>query len=327
LGTVGIPPDHQTTGEKTSVENQTLTRKPLPPQDRIAPLLATINQSEPNTRLLLDYMKKSKLLNSIDLTDFLNPHDERTDQICRDALGLILWSVEIQENELTNLKNLPITIRDEVKLILRQSQNVAEQLGLFVEISDQATQNRLLLVSNKLLETSFKLERAVVRFSNRNLGRSKKVEQIEEGDTPSESAADPEPQSDSKPKTNQWLIAATILVSLLTGGMFMFSQQMKSAVPVEKKLERIDISQLPRGEHLIAAYRRKTTLLVTAKDSWKQLPQEDQNETLQVLLNYPTEPKLDTVIVNNEKGESFADLSPNGISLGDNLRIEGFEKN
>jgi hypothetical protein len=302
--------------EKATVEEKFTTKKSLPPEDRIGPLLDTIYQEEPNTKLLRDYMQQSKLLISIDLTDFLNSPDARTDEICREALCLIIWSVEIQENELTNLKNLPVTIRSEVKSILRKSQNVAEQLGYLVEISDQATQNRLLLVSNKLLETSFKLERAVVRFSNRNLRRPKQAEEVPKVENPVNPMIDPGSQPVAKVGTNRWLVAATVLFFLLSGGMFLFSQQMKNSIPASHKLEKIDIFQLPRGEHLIAAYRLKTTLLVTAKESWRHLPNDDQAETLQVLLHYPTEPKLDTVIVNDEKGEPLADTSPNGTSFG-----------
>lgn len=312
---------HQTASETAPAEVEESAKKSLPPQDRIADLLATLNESEPDIKLLRNYMQKSKMLTSIDLNDFLHSREEKSDRICREALSLILWSVEIQENELIDLKNLPLTIRDEVKTILRQSQNLAEQLGLLVEVSDQATQNRLLLVSNKLMETSFKLERAVVRFSNRNLGRAKPDDETPKVEKRPKPIYVPNPPQSAKPKANRWLMAATILVALLSGGLFFFNQQMNSSIPPAQKVEKIDISKLPRGEHLNTVYRQKSSLIVIAKSSWKGLSKDEQTETLQILLNYPSQPKLDTVIVNDEQGEFLADISPNGVNIGENAQV------
>jgi hypothetical protein len=60
---------------------------------------------------------------------------------------------------------------------------------------------------------------------------------------------------------------------------------------------------------------------VIAKSSWKGLSKDEQTETLQVLLNYPSQPKLDTVIVNDEQGEFLADISPSGVTIGEKTQV------
>lgn len=61
------------------------------------------------------------------------------------------------------------------KNVLRKSQTLADHLQLLIEVSEPGVQNQLLVVSNKLLAFRLKLERAIVRFSNRNHGSSKSV--------------------------------------------------------------------------------------------------------------------------------------------------------
>ncbi len=315
------PSGPQSNPENISLKDHKSASKSLPPQDRVAALLATIQEIVPNTKLLRDYMHNSKLLNSIDLNDFLHSPNEQVEQICREALSLIIWSAEIQENELTNPTNLPLTIRDEVKTILRKSQSLAEQLGLLVEISDQATQNRLLLVSNKLLETSFKVERAIVRFSNRNLGHTKTDEEKTEVKQTSKPVFVLKPQQPVKPRANRWLAAATILISLLSSSLYFYNQQVNDSIPPSQTIEKVDHSMMPKGEHLSVVFRRKNTLIVTAKSSWKEISKDEQAETMQIWVNVPSQPKLDTVIVFDEEGQLLADLSPNGISFDGNPQI------
>ncbi len=324
LELVGIEHDSQTPAiiESEEIHNPDSANKSLPPQDRIASLLATLSTSQPDLKLLRDYMQESKSLSAIDLNDFLYSSETSVDEISRDALSLILWSEEIRENELNNPKDLPITIRDDVKTILRRSQNLAEQLGLLIEVSSQATQNRLLIVSNKLLETSLKLERAIVRFSNRNLGRTKptEIETPKVAATPRRASA-PFRQKSTKARANRWLVAATIIVCLMSGGLFFFSKQMKDAIPPPKNVDQIDVARLPRGEHLQSAYRRKNTLFITAKESWSQLSKDEQTETLQKLLSYPAQPKIETAIVTSGDGKPLGEISPNGLNIGEPPQI------
>ncbi len=312
-------------GEVETADSKT-SNKSLPPQDRIAPLLATLSTPQPDLKLLRDYTQKSNSLSSLDLKDFLHSSEKNTDEICRDALRLILWSEEIRENELTNPKSLPLTIRDEVKTILRRSQNLAEQLGLLIENADQATQNRLLIVANKLLETSLKLERAIVRFSNRNLGRTKTPEK-ESPVTRPKPIFVLNPPKTAKPPVNRWLIAATILVFLLSGGIFFFSDQMNSAIPPPKNVEQIDVTKLSKGEHLQVAYRKENVLFVTAKDSWSQLSKAEQGETLKNLLGYPSQPRLETIIITDGKGAPLGDISADGLNIGENPQIAEIQGN
>ena len=242
-------------------------------------------------------MQKSDTLKVLDLNDFISFDDENAGSLCREALGLIIWSEEIRENELNQPKNLPLTIRDEVKTILRSSQNLAEHLGLLVEVSDDAAQNRLLIVSNKLLETSFKLERAIVRFSNRNLGISKLTADEENKETPLVFPPQQVKSVVTNTPINRWLMVAMLLVALSSGLIYYVTQQISTIVPTAQDVEKINPKTLPNSKYFKSAVRKRTTLFVTAQDLWVTLSKDEQTETLQNLFSHPTKTKLENVVV------------------------------
>lgn len=298
------------------------TKSSLPPQIRLKSLLATLSEPTPDSKILREYMQKSETLKMLDLNDFINVKDENAGSLCREALSLIIWSEEIRENELNQPKNLPLTIRDEVKTILRKSQSLAEHLGLLIEISDDSAQNRLLVVSNKLLETSLKLERAIVRFSNRNLGISKPTPEAEKQETPPPIFLPDQVKSAVvHTSVNGWLIVGVLLMALSSGLIYYVTQQISNIVPAAQDVEKLNLQSLPDNKHLKAAIRKRTTLFVTAQDSWATLSKDEQSEILQNLSNHPTKIKIENVVVIDGTGKVFGEVSTDGVNTSENLQL------
>lgn len=279
-------------------------------QERITPLLLTLAESQTDTQLLRDYMQKSKSLQMLDLNDFIGSAEDASDRLCRDVLGVILWANELCEHEFSQRKEISNTTKDEVKSLLQKSQDFGEQLEDLIEISDQSAQNRLLIVSNKLLETRLKLERNIVRFSNRQLGRNKEPQTVTLKPVTENRVV-------AKPRANRWLVAATILVCLLCGGFYFFARQMSGAIPLPKDVEVINVAELPRGEHLQLAHRQNSTLFISAKESWAALSENEKRENLKSLLEHPTKIKLATVIIIGADGAPLGDISHDGLNVGE----------
>lgn len=303
------------------VTKKSTVKSSLPPQDRIKLLLDTLAEPQSDIKLLREYMQKSDTLKMLDLNDFLDFDDENANALCRDALSLIIWSEEIRTNELNQPKNLPLTIRDEVKTILRKSQALAEHLGLLVEVSDETIQNRLLIVANKLLETSLKLERAIVRYSNRNLGISKPTPAEEKAETPVVATPAPVQSVVVHTSVNRWLMAATLLTAIVSGSIYYVTQGVTNIVKTVQDIEKINIKSLPNNKHLQSAFRKDSTMMVTAQNSWTTLSPEEQSATLQDYLNFPTKVKLERVVLLDQKGRLFGEISPDGISTLDNQEL------
>ncbi len=294
--------------------------RPPTAQERLAPIFLTLAESQPDTRLLRDYMQKSDALDGLDLNDFIGSAENSSDRLCRDVLGVILWADELCEHEFHQRKELSNTTKDEVMRLLQKVRVFTEQLEELVEISDQTAQNRLLIVSNKLLETRLKLERNIVRFTNRHLGRGKLSGIETEVVTLKPIFQQPSFKNRAKPRVNRWLAAATVLVALLCGGAFFFAEQMSGAIPAAKDVEEINVAELPKGEHLQIAHRQNSTLFVSAKTSWAKLSDEEKRKNLADLLNYPAKTRLAAVIIIDPNGQPLGDISQDGINIGDELK-------
>ncbi len=297
---------------ETKVETEETAEVILPTaQERLAPILSTLTESQPDLKLLRDYMQKSNSLKMLDLTDFIANSEEYFDRLCREVLSVILLADELCEHELNQRKELSKTTKNEVFSLVQKAQDFGEQMENLVEISDHQLQNRLLTVSNKLLETRLKLERNIVRFSNRNLGRVKETQIVTLTPVTENSAAK------STPKVNRWLIAATIFVAFFCGGFYFFASQLNGAIPLPLDVEEISVTELPLGEHLEIAHRQGSTLFVSAKNTWEMLSDDEKQTNLQNLRNHPTKTRLSNVIIINSSGKPLGDISDEGISLGE----------
>lgn len=321
LENIGVENESTPEDEAKQLLDETLGKKSLPPQDRIASLLATLTEPEPNTKLLRDYMEKYEALKVLDLNDFLHFTNESADQLCRNALSLILWAEEIRENELNQPKNLPLTIRDEVKNVLRKSQTLADHLQLLIEVSEPGVQNQLLVVSNKLLAFRLKLERAIVRFSNRNHGSSKSAPTEEKKEVPVVQKTEEVKSVVVYTQTKGWIFALLLLGAMVSGLTYYITKQLADIVPAVQEVEKLDTKNLPHGELMRVAYRKKNALFITVQDEWTKLSKTEQKENLENLLNYPAKTKLEVVVITNGAGKPVGQISAEGVNTSENFQI------
>jgi hypothetical protein len=286
--------------------------------ERLRHLFATLEEPEPDVRMLRDYTQKSKSLWTIDLNDFIRSDEPELDRLCRDVLRVILLSDELCAHDLTLPKEIPQATLDELSGVFQKSLELGEILEVLLEKYHGHLQNRLLVVSNKFLETRLKLERTIVRFSNLQLGRTPSESSVESS---AELVETPEPAfAESVPRrTNRWLIAATMIVALLCGGAYFAALQMEEFVPVSQETEEMPVETLPSSEHLFAAYRHKGTIFVITKDSWEGLPEDERRSAIEKFTEVPAAVKIENVIVTNSAGRPQGDASSGSVNLSPEL--------
>ena len=138
-------------------------------QDRLAPVLRTLTEARPNTELLTSQLRRLESAGSVNVNDFLYNKAEGPDILARRVLGLILWTVEFRESELGQQKVLTESIQRECTALLVKIEHLANKLEAEIEHSDEDDQARLRTVMNCLRDSRSKLERAIVRFTNRKI--------------------------------------------------------------------------------------------------------------------------------------------------------------
>jgi len=134
-------------------------------QGRIAPILKTLSEAEPDIQMLLTQMQQCEISKSAELNDFLYAADGEPDVLCRRALGVIIWSVRFIEVGLEPEHSRDL-IRREATSLLTKSESLAAKLRNEIEVSDELNESRLRAVLNALLDARLKLERAIVRFTD-----------------------------------------------------------------------------------------------------------------------------------------------------------------
>ena len=289
-------------------------------KERIAHLLTTIGEAEPDRRALRDYMMENDSLDAIDLNDFLVPPEDETSQLSRSILRIILLAEEIRTNELTGKDKITSQTQGELKSILKKSQEYAQMLEEHIEWSDEEAIPRLRAVSGKLLEVGLKLKREIVKLSDRQAERSlDSIETVEETVLEEEhEEVEETPYRASEPyeeTTSPLLIVMAVLLTIAAGGYYYMTWETPITPPASSLVEKIDAKDLPNGEHLVVAYRQGTMLLVTAKSSWKELTEDERKQNLEELYSIKTKQKLKGVVLTDGSGKFLGDASMDGIRM------------
>lgn len=304
--------------QKPESENLSAGDEPKSATERLSHLLATLDEPEPDVRMLREYTQKSKTLWTIDLNDFIKNEDSDIDRICRDVLRVILLTDEMCTHELNQPKDVSPAVFEELSRVFQKSLDLGEILEELLEQSQGTTQNRLLFVSNKFFETRLKLERTIVRFSNHHLGLVK-AQDTERTAEPVRTTVTLKPEIVQPRRTNRWLMALTLVVCVLCGAAWFFANQMDESIPGSEDVEQLNAQELPAGEHFVSAYRHKGTLFVVTKDSWEALQEEERKEALGKLTGINSPTKIEMVIVTNSDGRPMGDLSAEGVNVSPEL--------
>jgi hypothetical protein len=273
-------------------------------QGRLAPFLRTLTEARPDTELLLQQMRRSESLARVDINDFLFAADGSVDVVSRRALGLILWSMEFRGNELKQSNELTESIQREATSLLYKAEHLAAKLQQEVEVSDELNESRLRAVLNALLDSRLKLERGIVRFTNR------KIAQLTEA-----AAAKPQPAV-IEPKGElsvggaffRWLVITALTVALVGGAFYFIRQQFGNLVGTGSTLSEIDTRSLPQSEFIKSAYRHDRTLFITARDTWTRRTPDERRETIDQIFDRPGF-KFQTIVVMSEAGAVLENVS------------------
>lgn len=314
------PPGHE---KKFASDEETVQETPKPAvptaQKRLEPFFFALSQPEPEAATIRKHISRFGGLSDIELQEFVGRPEDPNDHLCRNVLGVLLWIEELCENELTNKGEMSSRLRDELHRLLRRSEEFSEQLDYLIRENSAASQSRLLIVSNHLLESRLKLKRGITRFTRRNLEKAVEERPVPDAATDEERAA-PFALTVAG-STNRWLIAATLLVSLLSGAIYFFDQQMRQFIPVAKDVELLDVGRLPQGEHLSQGFKKGGLMMITAKDSWTLLSENEQKQNLEDLREFPAKTAVSTVMITDTSGRILGDTSSEGTRILGKLQI------
>jgi hypothetical protein len=280
-------------------------------QGRLAPFLRTLTEARPDSALLLQKIRRSESLKNVDVNDFLFAADGQPDVLCRRALGLVLWSLEFRENELKQSKELTESIQREATSLLYKAEHLGTKLQHEVEVSDELNENRLRAVLNALLDSRLKLERGIVRFTNRKIA----------------AVAEATPNADRQPtpavKTDRsypfallrWAVIGVIAVAAIAGAFSLLQKEFGQMLGNTSDLSEIDVRTFQQHDWMRSAYRHDKTLFITARGDWSTRPAEERSQIVHQILENPNGFKFQTVVVMNEAGTILENVSRDGEYL------------
>jgi hypothetical protein len=230
--------------------------------------------------------------------------DGNPDILSRRVLGLILWTVEFRESELRQQKELTEATQRETTALLVKAEHLAKALEAEIERVDERNETRLRTVLNCLLDSRLRLERAIVRFTNRKIASAGE---------PSKPAAQAEKVATKKRSFGsglfRWLVISIVLTSVTGATLYFVNQQFDGVLTSSSGFSNVDVRALPQHEFMRSAYRHDQTLIINAHDSWKSLPENDRSQTLLAVLNDPKYARVQTVVVMGENGEILENKS------------------
>ena len=289
-------------------------------QGRLAPFLRTLTAARPDAELLLKQMRRSESLRTFDINDFLYASDGKPDVLCRRALGLVLWSLEFRENDLKHSKELTESIQREATSLLYKAEHLAAKLQHEIEVSDELNESRLRGVLNALLDSRLKLERGIVRFTNRKIAEVTESLQAQ----PSQPTAAVKQKRSAFSTFGRWVIIALVLVAATAGVFSFMQQQFGNLIGTGSQITSVDIRTLPEHDLMKSAYRVDQTLFITARDTWTERSAEDRKQTLFNIFAGPGV-KYRTVVVMSESGAMLENISRDGLDLDNGLTQSSFD--
>lgn len=296
-------------------------------RERLMPFLKTLTKTEPDAGLLLGQLNRTKSLRALNLSDFLYSEDHSADVRTRRILGLILWSEEFLQNELTRRKTLTPTAQHEVLSLIQKSEEFATILRSEIYAAEEASKSRLLVVLNSLLESRLRLEGAIVRFTNRNFSQTRSDSHDEEKTetVATEPAAD-DVVVDRNSSSGRWLLWVLLIAALITAAFYFYPKSDTDLAPTRTATQHIDISFLPNHEFIRDAYRRESTMFVTVQESWTKLPAEKQKAFLKNLLEYPGTTPYESVVLRDSGGRLLGNISGYGVYVPEEARPDPDKK-
>jgi hypothetical protein len=269
-------------------------------QDRLAPILRTLTEARPNAELLTNQLRRLESTGPVRIDDFLYNKAGSPDVLARRVLGLILWTVEFREKELGQQKELTESIQRECTALLVKIEHLSNKLDAEIEASNDDDQARLRTVLNCLRDSRLRLERSIVRFTNRKMASA---------ETAAPAAPAASRPSASQPKRSfgsaifRWIVISLVLSAATAITLYLVNKQFDGVLTSTSGFATVDLRTLPQHELMKSAYRHDHTLFINAHNAWKEVAEDERVKALQAIIDDPKYARVQTVVVMGDDGD------------------------
>lgn len=277
-------------------------------------LLGLIGHQNPDVGAIRAGLDEIDEFKALDFNDFLFYEDGTPDLVSRDVLKVILSLESLRAHELNEKKEISRSVRKEVMGLLSNAESLGRKLEEEIKLADRSVSARLLLVSNKLLETRLRMERSIVKFSSRNLG-------LPTYDHPPDTIIENEIADNlsyldtGTMDANRWLIAATVAVAIFFFFMFFNGRTADVSASMANDVETLEPTGLPGGKGLSGAHRQGATLYAVGTGAWRTMDDGQKTDSMKDLLGAPVRTKLEKVMIVDDQGNWMADMSSDGVHI------------
>lgn len=290
--------------------------------------LSALAEHPDNKDIIADYLDPSRPpeIHALDLAVFLSlspegasESEENEASARRRSLALILRADEMVRLGLAGEGALGSNIEAELAELMEEMQQSGSRVrGLMSEaaaVGDNATAERLLYVSNHLLESRLRVQSAIVRRSAGELARSQQARAAA-----ARSASNVVPiEKGRAPKVKRRMIkliaAAAVLILTIFLGLPLAMRGDDTKVERDKNVRLLDRTQLPGGDLLSDARLRRDVLIAIVSEAWKKQPDEKKRESLAALLRYGSDNGARTVMLLDKQGMPVGNASGQQVDL------------
>lgn len=288
---------------------------PIPPQ---------LAQRFENREIIASYMKASPEVRKLDVAAFLTPLSE--DPVAagasdkdprRNALKLIIDADDMLRSELVAEGAFGSDVEESLSQLLREMQAVGKDLRKLMgeALAKRESADSWLYVSNHLLEAQLRLQSAIVRRSASEFARAEAARAARARASVTKIKARPATKGLPGSRTRKLLIAAAVLVAVVSLALRSAVQQMGVGVEKrDKEVRVLDPNELPGGDLLADARLRRNLMIGIVSDSWKLLGEDEKHKELQALLHYGEDKGINTVMLLDRAGQPVGSASPQQIS-------------
>ncbi|QYO67217.1 hypothetical protein [Leptolyngbya sp. 7M] len=116
-------------------------------------------------------------------------------------------------------------------------------------------------------------------------------------------------------KVNKWLLAATILVCLISGGVYLWAEQYESSQTVGKTAAAFNFGGSGVEKYIGNAKRTTETVYGITQPEWEMLDEKAQKQVLQDALNFAKGQGIKKIQLTNGKGRTVGFVSDGRIDV------------
>lgn len=130
-----------------------------------------------------------------------------------------------------------------------------------------------------------------------------------------EIAREPDKPRSSITGVNKWLVVATVIITLISGGIYLWADKFAGADGTVVTASEISLEGTPLTEHLRKLRKSNETAYGTVQPSWDGLTENEQKKFLQKVLEYAQTQGTNKVNLLNYKGRTVAFASKDRLDI------------